>query len=290
MISGTVNAHLKTIADLLQDTSIRLVAASDTPRLDAEILLAHALGKPRSYLYAWPEQTPDSSRVQHFTALIERRLSGEPIAYILGRREFWSLELIVTPATLIPRPETELLVELALKRIPLDGGMRLADLGAGSGAVALAIARERPEVGIIATDSSAAAVAIASLNARRLDIRNVSLRLGDWCEALKGERLGLIVSNPPYVAANDPYLKELRFEPVAALVAGDDGLDAIHSITAQAMEYLQSGGWLLLEHGCEQGGQVQALLHAHGFTEVKTYRDAAGKDRVTGGRRPLQED
>ncbi len=278
------------IADLLQDTNIRLVAASDTPRLDAEVLLAHTLNKPRSYLYAWPEQTPDSSQIQRFTALLERRLSGEPIAYILGRREFWSLELIVTPATLIPRPETELLVELALKRIPPDGGMRIADLGVGCGAIALAIAKERPEVGIIATDSSADALAIAGLNARRLDIRNVSFRLGDWCDALKGERLGLIVSNPPYVAATDPCLKELRFEPVAALVAGDDGLDAIRSITAQAMEYLQPGGWLLLEHGGEQGGQVQALLHAHGFTEVKSYRDAAGKDRVTGGRRPLQRE
>jgi len=278
----------KTIAALLRNASGRLLAVSNTSRLDAEILLAHALGKPRSYLYAWPEQAPDSSQIQRFTALIERRLSGEPVAYILGRREFWSLELIVTPATLIPRPETELLVEVALTKIPPDCSMRVADLGAGSGAIAIAIAKERPEVGMIATDSSADALAIVSLNARRLDIRNVNFRLGDWCDALKGERLGLIVSNPPYVAANDPYLKELRFEPVAALVAGDDGLDAIRSITAQAMDYLQRGGWLLLEHGCEQGEQVQALLHAQGFVEVKSYRDAAGKDRVTGGRRPLQ--
>jgi release factor glutamine methyltransferase len=278
----------KTITALLRDGSDLLAAVSTISRLDAEVLLAHALDKPRSYLYTWPEQTPDSSQVQRFTALIGRRLSGEPIAYILGRREFWSLELVITPATLIPRPETELLVELALARIPPNSRMRIADLGAGSGAIALAIARERPEVGIIATDSSADAVAIACLNARRLGSRNVVFRQGDWCDALKGERLGLIVSNPPYVAANDPYLKELRFEPAMALVAGDDGLEAIRSIVAQAMNYLQPGGWLLLEHGCEQGKPVETLLQAHGFTEVKNYHDAAGKDRVACGRRPLQ--
>ena len=282
-------ADSKTIAALLRNASDRLVAVSNTSHLDAEILLAHALSKPRSYLYAWPEQMLDSSQSQPFAALIERRLSGEPIAYILGRREFWSLELVVTPATLIPRPETELLVELALERIPPSGGMRVADLGTGSGAIALAIAKERVEVEMIATDSSADALAIACLNARRLDIRNVVFRQGDWCGALKqDERFGLIVSNPPYVAMNDPYLAELRFEPASALVAGSDGLEAIRSLVAQVMDFLQPGGGLLLEHGCEQDRQVQELLRIQGFIEMQSYRDAAGKDRVTGGRRPLQ--
>ncbi|MFO1431184.1 MAG: peptide chain release factor N(5)-glutamine methyltransferase [Candidatus Competibacteraceae bacterium] len=278
------------IADVLQDAGIRLVAVSDTPRLDAEALLTHVLNKPRSYLYAWPEQTLNSNQSRHFAALVERRLSGEPIAYILGQREFWSLELIVTPATLIPRPETELLVELALERIPQSGGMRMADLGTGSGAIALAIAKERADVEIIATDTSADALAIARLNARRLNIRNVIFRQGDWYNALeKNQRFHLIVSNPPYVAANDPYLKALRFEPATALMAGSDGLDAIRNLIAEVMGFLQPDGSLLLEHGCEQGRQVQELLRTRGFIGVQSYRDAAGKDRVTGGRRPLQE-
>ncbi|HYQ92830.1 MAG TPA: peptide chain release factor N(5)-glutamine methyltransferase [Candidatus Competibacteraceae bacterium] len=282
-------AQTTIIADVLQDASISLVAASDTPRLDAEVLLAHVLKKSRSYVYAWPEQMLESGQIQYFAALLERRLSGEPIAYILGRREFWSLELIVTPATLIPRPETELLVELALERIPQRGDMRIADLGTGSGAIALAIAKERADVEIIATDSSADALAIARLNARRLNIRNVIFRQGDWCGALnQDERFDLIVSNPPYVAASDRHLTDLRFEPVLALVAGSDGLNAIRSLVAQVMNFFQPGGELLLEHGCEQGRQVQELLHAQGFIKIQSYQDAAGKDRVTGGRRPLQ--
>ena len=278
-----------TIADWLQNAQVRLAAVSTSPSLDAEVLLAEVLGKLRSYLYAWPEQPLAAEQVQRFAELLNRRLASEPVAYIIGRREFWSLELTVTPATLIPRPETELLVELALERIPPDGVIRLADLGTGSGAIALAIARERPRVQIIATDNSATALTVARLNARRLGIRNVEFRQGDWCAALEGEPFGLIVCNPPYVAMTDPHLQQgdLRFEPPAALVAGPDGLDAIRSITARAMGYLQPGGWLLLEHGYDQGEQVLTLLHARGFTEVVDYRDATGIDRVGRGRRPL---
>jgi release factor glutamine methyltransferase len=278
-----------TIARLLQDACSRLTAITDTPRLDAAILLAEALRKPRSYLYAWPEQPLTLEQVQRFTELLNRRLASEPLAYIIGRREFWSLELAVTPATLIPRSETELLVELALDRIPPDGAMRIADLGTGSGAIALAIARERPKTQVIATDNSAAALTVACLNARKLGIDNVEFCQGDWCTALPGEPLDVIVCNPPYVAMTDPHLQrgDLRFEPVAALVAGPDGLDAIRSITAQAMGHLQAGGWLLLEHGYNQGEQVVTLLRARGFTEVADYRDAAGIDRVGCGRRPL---
>lgn len=277
------------IADWLQNAQIRLAAVSASPHLDAAVLLAEVLSKPRSYLYAWPEQQLAAEQVQRFAELLDRRLNGEPLAYIIGRREFWSLELAITPATLIPRPETELLVELALERIPPDSAMQIADLGTGSGAIALAIARERSRVQVIATDSSAAALTVARLNARRLGIGNVEFRQGDWCAVLEGEKLGLIVCNPPYVALTDPHLHqgELRFEPAAALVAGPDGLDAIRSMTAQAMEHLQAGGWLLLEHGYDQGEPVLTLLSARGFTEVVDYRDAAGIDRVGCGRRPL---
>jgi release factor glutamine methyltransferase len=278
-----------TIAELLQNAQVRLAAVSASPHLDAAVLLAEVLGKPRSYLYAWPEQPLAADQVQHFTELVNRRLAEEPVAYIIGRREFWSLELVVTPATLIPRPETELLVELALERIPPDGIMRIADLGTGSGAIALALAWERPRVQVIATDNSTAALTVACLNARRLGIGNVTFRQGDWCAALQGESFAVMVCNPPYVALTDPHLHqgELCFEPRSALVAGPDGLDAIRSITAQAMRHLQPGGWLLLEHGYDQGEQLVALLRARGFMEVMDYRDAAGIDRVACGRHPL---
>ncbi len=282
-------ASSKTIVALLRDTSDRLAAVSATARLDAEILLAQVMGKPRSYLYAWPERTPDSIQLQRFEALLGRRLSGEPIAYIVGRREFWSLELTVTPATLIPRAETELLVEQALARLSPDKALRSADLGTGSGAIALAIAAERPKAWIVATDNSPAALAVASRNARRLGIGNVEFRLGDWCDALRDERFTLIVSNPPYVASVDPHLGQgdVRFEPPAALVAGPDGLAALRCIVARAGSYLEPGGWLLLEHGYRQGEPLTELLRAAGWIELSAYRDAAGISRVGCGRHPL---
>lgn len=277
---------LATLGELLMDAAGRLTTVSDTPRLDAEVLLAAAIDRPRSHLYAWPEQIPEPAQTARFAAYLERRLMGEPVAYLLGWREFWSLELGVTPDTLIPRPETELLVELVLARLPADRSLAIADLGTGSGAIALALAKERPRAQIVATDRSAATLAVARDNAIRLHIANVEFREGDWCTPLAGEHFDLIVSNPPYVATTDSRWREgeLRFEPSGALVAGEDGLDAIRAIIIQAPDYLAPGGWLLLEHGYDQGETVPALLRRRGFTEVTDHRDAAGVSRSSCGR------
>lgn len=277
-----------TLRELLADAVRHLAEVSDSPRLDAELLLAAALSRPRSYLHAWPERVPEPEQYSRFTAWLDRRRAGEPAAYILGRREFWSLELDVTPDTLIPRPETELLVELALGHLPADRSLDIADLGTGSGAIALALAVERPMARIVATDCSPAVLTIARGNTRRLAIGNVEFRQGDWCAPLAGERFDLIASNPPYVAAADPRWREgeLRFEPPAALVAGADGLDALRAIVLQAPDHLKPGGWLLLEHGYDQGEAVPALLWERGLVDVSDYRDAAGVSRTSEGRWP----
>lgn len=273
---------------LLAAAGARLAAVSDSPRSDAELLLAHALGRPRSFLRAWPGQAVPPAQAEHFAALLARRGAGEPVAYLLGRREFWSLELAVSPATLIPRPETERLVELALACLPADRPGRIADLGTGSGAIALALAHERPQAQVVATDASAAALAVARANAERLGLAHVDFRLGDWCIPLAGATFDLIVSNPPYVAAGDPHLAQgdVRFEPHTALVAGADGLDALRRIVAAARAHLVAGGWLLLEHGWDQGEAVPALLRAAGYVEVSDHRDDAGQPRVSRGRWP----
>ncbi len=279
----------QTCRDVLSHAVRRLTGVSDTPRLDAEVLLAAALDRPRSYLFAWPERLPEPERLTRFIAWLERRQTGEPVAYILGRREFWSLELEVTLDTLIPRPETELLVESALERLPKDRPVTVVDLGVGSGAVALALAVERPPARIVATDCSLAALAVARRNAQRLGVSNVEFRAGDWCEPLAtGEHFDLIVSNPPYIAAAELHRRrsELRFEPAMALTAGDDGLDALRRIILQAPAYLKPGGWLLLEHGYDQGAAVSALLQARGFIAVGEGCDTAGLSRVGYGRWP----
>ena len=266
----------------------QLAEVSESPRLDAELLLAAALGQTRSTLHAWPERMLEPEPAACFTVWLERRCSGEPAAYILGRREFWSLQLEVTPDTLIPRPETELLVELALERLPANRPVKVADLGTGSGAIALALAVERPQARIVATDQSSAALAVARRNARRLNINRVEFRQGDWCAPLAGERFELIVANPPYVAAADPCWREgeLRFEPSAALISGEEGLDALQIIIAAAPDCLRSSGWLLLEHGYDQGEAVPALLRERGFVQVSDYQDAAGLSRSSCGRWP----
>jgi release factor glutamine methyltransferase len=271
------------VRDLLAMASRRIGGAD--ARLDAEILLAHALGTPRARLYAWPEHEPDATQRAAFEQLVDARERGEPIAYLTGRREFWSLDLAVTPDVLIPRHETELLVELALARIPRDRPFRVADLGTGSGAIALAIARERALARVTATDASAGALDVARGNAARLGIGNVAFAAGDWFAALGDARFDVIVSNPPYIAAGDAHLAEgdLRFEPVAALASGADGLDAIHSIVADAPAHLADGGALLLEHGFDQPRRVRALLEAAGFENVASIRDSGGHDRVTLG-------
>jgi len=269
------------VRDLLAAASQRLGGA----RLDAELLLAHALGVSRARLYAWPEHEPEPMQREAFDRLVAARERGEPIAYLTGRREFWSLDLAVTPDVLIPRHETELLVELALDRIARDRDVRVADLGTGSGAIALALARERPLARVTATDASAAALDVARRNAARLGIGNVAFAVGDWYAALGDARFDLIVSNPPYIAAGDAHLAQgdLRFEPAAALASGADGLDAIRRIVADAPEHLADGGALLLEHGFDQSLRVRALLDAAGFQNVTSVSDNGGHERVTLG-------
>ncbi len=269
------------IKDLLLATSKRL--GGSAARLDAELLLAHALRTSRAHLYTWPELEVDATQRAAFDQLVAARERGEPVAYLTGHREFWSLDLAVTPDVLIPRHETELLVELALARISPDRAVRVADLGTGSGAIALAIARERPRVRMVATDASAAALEVARRNATRLDLGNVTFASGDWCAALGADRFEVIVSNPPYVAADDAHLGEgdLRFEPVAALASGRDGLDAIRRIVADARAHLVAGGWLVLEHGWDQAARVRSLLEDGGYSEVESFRDGAGHERAT---------
>jgi release factor glutamine methyltransferase len=219
--------------------------------------------------------------------LLARRQRGEPVAYITGTREFWSMELNVTPATLIPRPETELLVEKTLEHIPCDAALAIADLGTGSGAVALAIAKERPRCRVIATDSSPAALDVASSNAEKFGLTNIEFREGDWFAPLAGDTFDMIVSNPPYIRAGDPHLKQgdLRFEPATALVSGDDGLDAIRHITRHAREFLKPGGWLLFEHGWDQADAAGEILRRQGYRDIVSHADLAGHARVTACRR-----
>lgn len=255
--------------------------------LDAEVLLAACLGRPRSYLHTWPERRVSMEQLARFRALLERRAYGEPVAYLTGRREFWSLPLTVTPDTLIPRPETETLVALALEKIAPDAALRIADLGTGSGAIALAVASERPRCELIATDSSVPALMVARHNARRLALGNVYFLAGSWCAPLDGPLFDLILSNPPYIAVHDPHLEQgdVRFEPHAALRAGAEGLDALRVIIACAAAHLKAGGWLLVEHGYDQRETVMQLFHAAGLRDVVDHADEAGLSRVTLGRR-----
>lgn len=270
-------------------TDVRSALAAATQRIgeraDAEALLLHTLGKPRSWLYSHADDALDEDVQTAYAALLERREAGEPVAYITGRRGFWSLELEVTPATLIPRPETELLVELVLQRLPHDAACTVADLGTGSGAIALAIARERPLARVTAIDASTDALAVARRNAQSHEIGNVIFANGDWLAPLTGQHFDLIVSNPPYIEVADPHLVQgdLRFEPVVALASGHDGLDDIRRIVRDARSYLQPGGWLLFEHGWNQGDAARTLLAAAGYAEVFTAKDLEQRDRVSGG-------
>lgn len=274
-----------TLAALIDAAAAELAAGSPAPRLDAELLLAHALGRERSYLRAYPEKHPDAPALELFRGLVAARKSGEPIAYLTSKREFWSLPLKVTPATLIPRHETELLVELALQRVPAGAAWRLLDLGTGSGAVALALAHERPHCRITATDMSAKALAVAAENAADLGLENLEFLAGDWFAPLGERRFHLIVSNPPYVREGDPHLEtgDARYEPRSALTAGSDGLRDLTHIVASAPYHLERGGWVLLEHGHDQGMAVRALLSQRGFSDTVTSRDLQGIERVSGG-------
>lgn len=262
-------------------------ASTAIDRVDAEVLLAHALATPRTWLFAHATDPVDAEVAGRFASLLDRRLAGEPVAYLVGAQGFWTLDLDVSPATLIPRAETEVLVEQALSRIPGNAESRIADLGTGSGAIALALAKERPRAVVVATDASEAALEVARRNATRNGVVNVTFRQGDWCTPLAGERFHLIASNPPYIAEGDPHLDkgDLRFEPPSALSSGREGLDAIQQIVRAAPRHLDAGGWLLLEHGWDQGEAVRALLQAAGFAEMETVLDLEGRDRVSLGQR-----
>ena len=270
-------------------TSVRALLADVTTagdgeaRHEAEMLLGHALGRSRAWLFAHADDAVDDEGRRRFADLITARRRGEPVAYLVGRRGFWTLDLAVTRDVLIPRADTERLVELALERIPHDVACDVADLGTGSGAIALAIASERPLARIVATDASESALAVARSNAQRLGIDHVEFAQGDWCNALGTRRFDVIVSNPPYIAKDDPHLErgDLRFEPASALASGTDGLDAIRVIAAGVRDHLKAGGWLLVEHGYEQGSAVRAVLTGDGYVDVSTARDLERRDRVT---------
>lgn len=278
----TVSAALARAAEL--------AAVSDSARADVELLLCAVLDKPRSWLFTWPDATLDTDRQTRFEQLMTRRLSGEPVAHLLGYRDFWTLRLEVSPDTLIPRPDTETLVEQALACVP-DRPARIADLGTGTGAIALALASERPQWQVLATDLHPGAVALARRNARSHDLDQVEVRQGSWCEPLDG-RFDMLVSNPPYIDPADPHLQQgdVRFEPLSALTAEDKGMADIRLIASQARAYLKPGGWLLFEHGYDQGEVVRQCLQALGYVAVTTVQDLGGNDRVTRGRRQENDD
>ena len=281
-----------TVAALLKSSEAQLKGSSRSARLDAEVLLAHALGWQRARLYGEGRERVRPEIVQRFTQLIEERQTGRPIAQLVGTREFWSLELTVTPDTLVPRAETEMLVELALNRIPPDTAARVLDLGTGTGAVALALARERPRLQIIATDLSEEALKVARYNAGALKIDNVEFRFGDWYKPAAGEQFDAVVSNPPYVTDQEWMLNhfELCHEPAMALRAGRDGLLALEKVVEGAPAHLVPGGWLLVEHGFRQGPAAMRLFQEAGFTALSTYRDLPGRQRVTECQWPSDDD
>ena len=270
-------------SDALSDLRRRLAGITASAAIDAEILLAHVLGCSRAALATRPEQQLTRVQLQVLAALAERRLAGEPVAYLTGRREFWSLDLEVTPAVLVPRPETELLVELALQGLRSVVGPELLDLGTGSGAIALAIASERPDASVTAVDASVAALALAGRNATRLGIANIRFLHGSWYEPLEARRFHAIVANPPYVADEDPDLAALAYEPREALAAGPRGLDALAVVCAGAKLHLHDRGALIVEHSAAQGSAVRALCTGGGLSCVKTHRDLAGLERATQG-------
>jgi release factor glutamine methyltransferase len=263
------------------------LAQSGLVPVDAQVLLAHVLGCARTWLVAHDDDPLPHLQADAYFALAKRRRAGEPVAYLTGTREFWGLSLRVTPDVLIPRPETETLVELALEWLPRDGAPRVLDLGTGSGAIALAIAAERPHARVIATDASAAALAVARDNAARLALTNVELAHADWYDGVPGGAFDLIVSNPPYVAAGDPHLSvgDLRYEPAGALASGLDGLAALRTLVGGAPARLARGGALVVEHGYNQSPAVQELLREAGFGQITVRRDLAGIPRVAGGKK-----
>ncbi len=276
---------MSSIRNALNHAAITLATRHKDAMLESEVLLAYALEKSRTWLHTWPERELTKAQLARFNALVERRLQGEPSAYITGEREFWSLSLEVTPDTLIPRPDTELLVELALEHIPMDEVFNIADLGTGTGAIALAIATERPRSHIFAVDYSADALAVAERNRTRHGLDNVTLRRGDWLTPLNELTFQVIVSNPPYIREDDSHLNQgdLPFEPRRALVAADNGLEDIRKIVADSRAQLAPNGSLLIEHGFDQAAAVTQLFKEHDYTNVTAHRDLSGQPRVVSG-------
>ena len=279
-----------TIATCLQQ-SPQLADVSDSPRLDIEILLTHILQKNRTYLFTWPEKELTIEQTQTFHELFSRRLIGEPVAHIIGQREFWSLRLMVNNSTLIPRPDTELLVEAALGLFaddPNNPSRRLLDLGTGTGAIVLALAHEKKLWQCVGVDKELASVELAEKNRVQLKLHNVKIQQSDWFSALASETpFDIIVSNPPYIDPTDEHLKEgdVRFEPLSALIADNHGLADLEFIIAHAPQYLTSNGWLLVEHGHDQGAVVRDLFAGNHFDQVNTFRDFGGNERVTVGKK-----
>jgi release factor glutamine methyltransferase len=269
--------------------AVARLTQSDSARRDAEILLGFVTGRARTFLMAFGETLLTQQQQEQLERLLVRRERGEPVAYLIGEREFWSLPLSVSPATLIPRPDTECLVELALERLP-SSACNILDLGTGTGAIALALASERPDCKVTGVDLQPEAVALAQHNAQKLAIGNAQFLQGSWFAPLAGQTFALIASNPPYIDAADPHLAQgdVRFEPNSALVAQQHGLADLSAIVQQAPQYLQPQGWLLLEHGWQQGESVRALLQAAGFISIATRRDYGDNDRVTFGQWPQQ--
>lgn len=275
-----------TIQRLLTQAILRLTECSQTPQRDAESLLSDVLKKPRTFLYAWSDQAVSNEVKEAFFERIDKRRAGYPMAYLLGRQSFGSFDLFVNEATLIPRPETEQLVACALEKLNEHSAYRIADLGTGSGAIGLTIAKARPSSHVFATDISPEALSVAKKNAEQLHIANISFYQGNWCDALPKLAYDLIVSNPPYIAANEMHLisPEVHFEPTLALFADENGLAAIRCLLLQVPNYLKPQGYFLLEHGFAQGKSVRSLLAFAGFVEIFTWRDEAGHERVTGGK------
>ena len=270
---------------VIADAVLRLSGNSDSARLDAEIILCQTIDMPRSYLFAHPEDVLDELSRERFEARLQRRINGEPMSYITGTREFWSHDFLVSPATLVPRPETELLVELALREIPRKSEWQILDLGTGSGAIAISIAAERLMCTVTATDVSADALAIARENGRQAELSNLVFLDGSWTAPVTGQLFNIVVSNPPYVAEGDAALLALQYEPQTALTSGADGLDDIRILARDCAGVLAEDGWLMMEHGIDQAKDVANILNAESWTDITCHNDLTGRPRVTVARR-----
>ena len=279
---------MTTLKTLLAQAANTLSGHCDSPVLDAEVLLGFVLGKPRTYLRAWCDNTLPEPQLAAFTALVQQRQLGTPVAYLTGTREFWSRDFTVTPDVLIPRPDTELLIELSLALIPKDKAVKLIDLGTGSGIIAVTLAAERPDAHVIAVDASLAALSVAQHNARQHQLTHIEFYQSDWFSNVPDMLFDLVISNPPYIDTEDAHLQQgdVRFEPQTALIAKDHGLSDIQIIADQARRHLKPRGHLLIEHGYNQATQVQAIFNALAYDKVQSYRDLSGQPRVTYGQKP----